>query len=347
MKTRRTAWIAVAGMVSAMLLLAVGAWAYDASQEDRIAPGVTIAGVDVGGKGVDEARELVRSEVVAPLRHPVVVRFEDSTYRLTPKQLEQRVDVEGMLAEAVEASRDGGIVSRFRRYVSGGELDVDVPARVGHSEEAVDRFVQHLAAELDREPVDASIDPSGGMLATSPGKDGLELRVERMRELLNERADAPVGSRTVRARVRRIEPEVTRDELAEAYPSYITVDRSSFKLRLFKDLKLAETYTIAVGQAGYATPAGLYDIQTKQVNPYWYVPESDWAGDLAGTVVPPGPGNPLQARWMGIYNGAGIHGTNEPGSLGSAASHGCIRMAVPEVIELYDQVEIGTPVYIL
>ena len=62
--------------------------------------------------------------------------------------------------------------------------------------------------------------------------------------------------------------------------------------------------------------------------------------------MPPGPDNPLKARWMGIYNGAGFHGTSDDGSLGSAASHGCVRMAVPDVIDLYDRVDVGTPVYI-
>ena len=71
------------------------------------------------------------------------------------------------------------------------------------------------------------------------------------------------------------------------------------------------------------------------------------AGSLAGQVIPGGaPNNPLKARWMGIFDGAGIHGTDQVGSLGTAASHGCIRMAIPDVIELYDRVPVETPVYI-
>ncbi len=144
----------------------------------------------------------------------------------------------------------------------------------------------------------------------------------------------------------RTKPEVTRAELAKAYPTYITIDRAAFTLRLFKNLKLVKSYPIAVGQVGLETPAGLYHIQDKQVNPYWHVPNSSWAGSLAGTTVPPGPSNPLQARWMGIFNGAGIHGTTDIGSLGSAASHGCVRMSIPDVIDLYDRVEVGTPIYV-
>ena len=64
-------------------------------------------------------------------------------------------------------------------------------------------------------------------------------------------------------------------------------------------------------------------------------------------MVPGGvPENPLKERWMGIFAGAGIHGTDDVGSLGTAASHGCMRMSVPDVIELYDQVPVGTPIYI-
>ena len=101
---------------------------------------------------------------------------------------------------------------------------------------------------------------------------------------------------------------------------------------------MAKTYTVAIGAVGFDTPAGVYHIQNKAVDPVWTVPDSDWAGDLAGKTIPGGaPENPLKARWMGIFDGAGIHGTDDVASLGSAASHGCVRMAVPDVIDLYDQ----------
>ena len=111
--------------------------------------------------------------------------------------------------------------------------------------------------------------------------------------------------------VDRVKPEVTTDELAQQYPGYITIDRAGFQLRLFKNLKLAKTYTIAVGQAGPRDPRRAVHDRDKQVNPTWHVPDSAWAGDLAGKVIPPGPDNPLQARWMGFNGGAGIHGTSE------------------------------------
>jgi lipoprotein-anchoring transpeptidase ErfK/SrfK len=120
----------------------------------------------------------------------------------------------------------------------------------------------------------------------------------------------------------------------------------AFGSGFFKRLKLANTYRIGVGRAGFETPSGLYRVQNKAVNPSWFVPDKPWAGSLAGKVIPPGPDNPIKARWMGIYDGAGIHGTSDTASIGTAASHGCIRMLIPQVEELYDQVPVRTPIYI-
>ena len=154
------------------------------------------------------------------------------------------------------------------------------------------------------------------------------------------------AQRTVKADVEKVKPEVTTSEVADKYPTYLVVDRSNFTLSLYDHLKLEKQYTVAIGAVGFDTPTGLYHIQDKQVDPVWNVPDSDWAGSLAGQTIPPGPENPLKARWMGIYDGAGIHGTSDTASLGSAASHGCVRMSVPDVIDLYDRVDVGTPIYI-
>jgi L,D-transpeptidase catalytic domain/Putative peptidoglycan binding domain len=339
--------IAMAAAVTMLLLLAVGVWAYDNAQKEKIAPGVTVGGVDIGGRDVDSARKVIENEIVAPLKQPVVVTYAGEEYTLTPKRLEQSSDVEGMLDEAVEESRDGGLVERVSRYASGSEVDVDIEPRVGYSEDAVAKFVARMAGEINRDAVNASLTPSGDSLSPEPGDKGFELQEDQTQDLIIDQVETPGRDGPVDAVVKKTEPEVTQDELAEAYPTYLTIDRGSFTLRLFKNLKLKQKYTIAVGAVGYDTPSGLYDIQTKEVDPTWHVPDSDWTGDLAGQSIPPGPGNPLKARWMGIYDGAGIHGTDDVGSIGTAASHGCIRMTIPDVVELFDKVEVGDPVYIL
>jgi lipoprotein-anchoring transpeptidase ErfK/SrfK len=154
----------------------------------------------------------------------------------------------------------------------------------------------------------------------------------------------------VAVRTAIVQPKVTTAQLAAKYPAVLILHRSTFTLSLYKNLKLAKTYTVAVGMQGLETPAGLYHIQNKAVDPAWTEPNSSWvpAADR-GKVIPGGsPQNPLKARWLGIFNGAGIHGIDpsEYGTIGHAASHGCVRMRIPDVIDLYPQVPVGAPIYI-
>ena len=144
-----------------------------------------------------------------------------------------------------------------------------------------------------------------------------------------------------------VKAAVRTKDLKNRYGTVITISQSSFRLRLFKRLKFVKSYGVAVGQPAYPTPRGLFSIANKAVNPPWTAPNSPWAGAYRNETVAGGSSeNPLKARWMGIANGVGIHGTGEPGSIGSRASHGCIRMTVPDVIDLYPRVPVGTPVLI-
>jgi lipoprotein-anchoring transpeptidase ErfK/SrfK len=338
----------IAALIAALLLVLVvgGAYAYDSSQKDQIAEGVTIGGVDVGGLNEEEATALVRRKLLAPLQGSLRVTFRKRSWELPGEKLKIRANVDAAVEEAVEDSQEGGLPGRLVRYVSGGEVDESIKPGVTYFEPAINRFVREIAEDVNREPQNAGVEPSGAELIVVAGKDGLKLRDNLLEKELKAavlNANAPDA---IVARAHSVAPEVTKGEVAAEYPTYLTLDRSSFTLRLWKDLKLAKTYTVAVGAEGFATPEGLYQIESMEENPVWNVPESDWAGSLAGQTIPPGPENPIKARWMGIFEGAGIHGTEETSSLGSAASHGCVRMAIPDVEELYDEVEIGTPIYL-
>lgn len=342
----RKSKIAIATVVAMLLLGAVAAYAYDSTQDDEIAEGVTIGGVDVGGMDATRAERAVRRQLLAPLRHSLRVGYDGESWELSGKQLKVRADLDTAVEEALEVSRDGGLPGRVVRYVTGGEVDEAVPAEVEYSERAINRFVRDVAAEIDREPRDASVEASGSSLAVVPPEYGRKLRDNLLTEQLNAAVLNANADHTIAARTHPLKPDVMASEVAAEYPTYLTLDRSTYTLRFWENLKLAKTYTVAVGQEGLETPEGLYSIQNKEVEPTWNVPESDWAGSLAGQSIPPGPSNPLKARWMGIYEGAGIHGTEETYSLGTAASHGCIRMAIPDVEELYELVDVGTPIYI-
>jgi len=338
--------IAIATALALLLLGAVGAYAYDSSQSDTIAEGVTVGGVDVGGMDAKQAERAVRRQLLAPLRHSLRVGYDGESWRLPGKKLEVQADLEGAVQEALDVSRDGGLPTRVVRYVTGGDVDESVPADVTYSQVAVNRFVRRVASEVDREPKDATVAATGASLEIAPAEYGRKLRDNLLTKQLNAAVLNAHADHTIAARTHSVKPEVTGEEVAEEYPTYLTLERATYTLRFWKNLKLAKTYTVAVGQEGLETPEGLYAIESKEVEPTWHVPESSWAGSLAGQDIPPGPSNPLKARWMGIFEGAGIHGTEDTWSLGSAASHGCVRMSIPDVEELYDLVEVGTPIYI-
>lgn len=338
--------IVIATLMALLALGAVGAYAYDSSQDGTIADGVTIGGVDVGGMDAPEAKRAVRRQLLGPLKHSIRVGYDGESWTLPAKKLKVRADLNAAVEEALEASRDGDLPSRIVRYLSGNEIDKQVSADVTYSRGAVNRFVREIAEELNREPQNATVAASGSSLEVVPAENGRKLRDNLLTKQLNRAVLNANADQTIVAHTHPIEPEVTAREVASEYPSYLTLDRGSYTLRLWEDLELAKTYTVAVGQVGLETPEGLYQIESKQVDPVWYVPDSDWAGDLAGEQIPPGPENPLKARWMGIFEGAGIHGTDDTGSLGSAASHGCVRMSIPDVEDLYDRIDVGTPIYI-
>jgi lipoprotein-anchoring transpeptidase ErfK/SrfK len=342
----RKTQIALVTVVALLLALIGVGYAYDSSEKDKIADGVTIGGVDVGGMTEAEAKSAVRRELLGPLRHSLRVGYDGESWTLDGKSLKVHADLNAAAEEALAESRDGGFPGRLVRYVTGGSVDTQIPADVTYSRSAINRFVREVANEVDREAQDASVEPTGDSLEVVPAENGRKLRDNLLTHQLRAAVLNANADHTISARTHYTKPAVTTKEVAAAYPSYLTLDRGSYTLRLWKDLKLAKTYTVAVGQEGLETPEGLYHIQEKEENPTWHVPESDWAGSLAGQDIPPGPSNPIKARWMGIYEGAGIHGTEETYSLGTAASHGCVRMAIPEVEELYDQVEVGTPIYI-
>ncbi len=341
----RKSLIALAAIVAILVLGAVAAYSYDASNEHRIANGVTVAGVDVGGLEAVEARARVKRQVADPLMQPITVTHADKRFSLGPDDAGLRADVGGMVDEALRVSRDGGMISRVARDVTGSSEDARVKPRLSYSRPAAAALVARVRKGIDRPAQDARV--TFPELTPVSEKDGVRVEAAKLERRVKAALLSLDGGRTVEAPTRVTKPKVTRDQLASKYPEVIIIDRGGFRLRFYKNLKLAKTYPIAVGQVGLETPAGLYHIQNKAVNAAWSVPNSAWAGSLAGTVIPGGaPNNPLKARWMGIFDGAGIHGTDQVGSLGTAASHGCVRMAIPDVIELYDQVKVQTPVYI-
>jgi lipoprotein-anchoring transpeptidase ErfK/SrfK len=327
--------------------LAGGTYAYDNAQADKIGKGVRVGGISLQGLTAAQAHAKLDRLILQPLERPIVVHHDRSTWRLGPREAHVNVDVDAIVDHAMARSRDGNVVSRTVRNLTGKSLDADLQPTVRFEDRAVIRMLDKIRGAIDRKPVDATAKLGAGGISTTDSRTGLAVRASSLHRQIKRAIVSTTADRTFVAHTRKLQPKVTNADLKERLATAIVVNRNAFRLTLYKRLKPARTYSIAVGQIGLETPAGLYHIQNKAVNPAWSVPNSSWAGSLAGQVIPGGaPNNPLKARWMGIFDGAGIHGTDAIGSIGTAASHGCIRMRIPDVIELYDQVPVGAPVYI-
>ena len=254
-------------------------------------------------------------------------------FRLTMKQARFKFDTERTAKRAYYAGRTNPAA--------------DVPLAVEWDRDVVKALAARVARTVYLAPRDASIRITLRHIFRRRAATGRSLSARTLRLTIEKVLVEPASPRIVRPARRILKARVTANELPRVYGTVITIDRNNFKLRLFKRLKFSRSYGVAVGQPAYPTPTGRFAIQNKQVNPAWTAPNSPWAGELAGTTTPGGSAsNPLRARWMGIAGGVGIHGTSQEYSIGSRASHGCIRMRVADVIDLFGRVPLGTPVLI-
>ncbi len=344
LRTHRWPALAVLGVVILAGSLVGAAYAYDASKSSVIASGVRVGRVNLGGLSADAARRRLQ-RAFRPLEGRLVVHAGSRRFTLTAAAARVDLHLDRAVSEALARSRSGWFLQRAVRELAGNHVHARIDPPITASAAAVDRFVRRVRAKVERRPRSARVEPTADHLIVIGGHKGVVVNVRKLRREVQRALVTPHARRWIAVPRRSKPPAMTLAKLRQKYKSYITLDRESFTLRVYQHLRLTRTYTVAVGQIGLETPAGVYHIQNKTVDPAWIVPNSAWAGSLAGQVIT-GAGDPLKARWMGIFNGAGIHGTDETWSLGHAASHGCVRMSVPDVIDLYDRVQVGTPIYI-
>ena len=322
-------------MVAVAALAALGGSAAPAGAQraERLPDGATIAGVPVGGLGPVGAEREVRRVVGGNHDRPITIRVGERDRTVAPAGAGMRIDYDGMVDRAFE-------LARRRRAVT-------VPLALSVESRRLSAAVRAVAARFLRRPRSARVRFGVRRVVRIRHRFGRGLDAEALRRALLEELRAPSANRVVKAAVRPVRPAVTLSELGTRHGTFVSIDRGTFTLRLFKRLRVVRTYQVAVGAGGYDTPRGLHRIVSKQVNPAWSAPNRPWAGALAGKTIPAGdPRNPLKARFLAIGNGIGIHGTAQEGSIGTRASHGCIRMRVRDVKLLYRRVPVGTPVLI-
>ena len=299
-----------------------GLAAPSAGKLSRVPVGVTVAGLPMGGFTSEETRVLLRSVYSAPLRF----QLGERRWRASPQQLGVTAAVDEAVASALATE-------------SGASVDVDA----GTSAADLDEYVAHLARELATKPQDAEL------VRLDP-----KLRPVIAREVDGRKLDRDATAEAIEAAVRSAQREPVRPvfevvkakRTKRAFGPVIVIRRESKGLYLYERGKLVRRLGVATGTWEYPTPLGSFEIVDMQYHPWWYPPASDWAEGL--DPIPPGPGNPLGTRWMGLnVYGVGIHGTPDAASIGYSASHGCIRMHIWEAEWLFGRVRHGTPVVIV
>ena len=285
-----------------------------------IAPGVSIGGIDVGDLTADEAF----AEVNGAFAEPLVLIAPRSRLAVTPKRLGAVAAVRAAVTRALTAP--AGTVLKLR---------------VSLSRARTSSYLAVVARRFDRKPVDSQLVLRHLRPWVSRQQTGRVLRRQRAMASIftalaaNERLP-------LRLEFLELKPRITRSSIGPV----IVIRRGSNRLYLYKGMRFQRVFGVATGQSIYPTPLGRWSVVVKWRNPWWYPPNSDWA--KGEKPVPPGPGNPLGTRWMGLSaSGVGIHGTPDDASIGYSASHGCIRMHISDAEWLFNHVNIGTTVFVV
>jgi hypothetical protein len=331
--------------LGALLLLGGGAYAayrYDAATSDRLLPGVTIGGVDVGEMSRDEAIVTLRRESEERLERQIQIAARDRTWQVSGKELGTTAVVDQVVDRALSANAGYSWPERVFLRTFNRSADLSTDLRFRPDMVRIRTYLEGVAAEVAQEPTNAQVDYEDGEVVLRRPAAGWQLPVKDALRAL--RRGLAGGSETVQLPLQRIEPEVTRDDLGHT----IVVDLSDLELTLYDGLKVDRTYSVAAGSPSYPTPPGEWEIIDKVENPTWTNPAPDgWGKDLP-LHIGPGPTNPLGTRALYLNSpGIRIHGTSASYSIGSYASHGCVRMLMEDVEELYEIVPIGTIVHIV
>jgi lipoprotein-anchoring transpeptidase ErfK/SrfK len=285
-----------------------------------IPAGVTVAGVAVGGLAPDVAVQAV----LTSFQRPVVLRIARTTISVTPDLLGTTIPADSAVAKALTVAPN-----------------TTLGLRASVNKTVLAAFIERVAARFDRKPADSRLlfrNSKPFVTASAVGRHvNRAATVSAVADELAHGTRAPI---TIPATI--LTPKVTESSIGPV----VVIRRSSNLLTLYNGARPVRHFAVATGQTIYPTPLGRFQIVVKWKNPWWYPPASPWAKGEKPT--PPGPGNPLGTRWMGISSpGVGIHGTPQDGSIGYSLSHGCVRMHIPQAEWLFDHVEVGTPVYIV
>lgn len=337
-------------LATAMLALSgTLAWATVNDYQSRgfVPNGVTIAGKDVGGMTEAQARAAIEEAVSSPLTRPLTLTAERKTFTLDPKGI-ITVDTDSMISEAYAPRRDATFVARLRHNLAGMPLPAQVAAKYTVNQQAITAWVAQTAPAINHPASDATRSLVKYKFVIKPAVYGAKLNQQAAATQISDTllSDAALtdGSRVASLPVARIKPKVVQSSFKIA----IIVSLSECRIRLYNGAKLVKSYPCAPGQPAWPTPTGDFKVDNKLANSPWLNPHAAWSASMP-EVIGPGPSNPMGVRKIGInFPGVFMHGvpSGEFGSIGTHASHGCMRMFPSDVLDLFGRVEIGDPVFI-
>jgi lipoprotein-anchoring transpeptidase ErfK/SrfK len=308
--------------------------------EPVIPPGAKAAGLDIGNLTLSQAAAKLDAAFSIAMSQPVEVRVAGHRNMLRLRSID-------FVFDPLKTARRANIAARSTPPAPDGTHPVDVPLHTTYSGEKLADFTVRVdrASRIRRR--NARLRITLRRMIVRRARMGWSIDEKALAQVIDALVADPHAVRILRFKRERVPPKVNANDLRKRHRTVLTIDRAHFKLRLFKNLRYSRSYDIAVGLPEFPTPTGRYSIRNKAVNPAWSAPDQPWAGAYRNEVVEGGsPENPLKARWLGITGGVGIHGTAAEYSIGTRASHGCIRMRVADVIDLYPRVPVGTAVLI-
>jgi L,D-transpeptidase catalytic domain/Putative peptidoglycan binding domain len=318
---------------------ALATYKYSDKYDGKILPGASIAGVDVGGMTRKEAMRAVKKALKPQMKREVSVTWRKKSWEVTPQQLGARSDAAAAVEQALADSGDVSMMEKAQMRWLGEDLDFTEDVALRYPKQGASSFIEGLASGFNENPLDASIDYSSGWVKIVPETMGRT--VDTKKSSRNLLAALEAGEDTAKLEVETNKPEV----LSSDFNQVLLLRQSDYKVYLYEDGKITHEWPVAVGTSTYPTPTGEWTVIDKVMGPSWTNPDPDgWGADMPA-YIPPGPGNPLGLAAV-YWDASGIrfHGTSDLGSIGSPASHGCVRMYNEDVIELYNIIEIGTPI---
>ena len=315
--------------------------AYDHASAAKILPGVKVGGVDVGDMTREEALRAVAPAAQGELEKGIVIRAGGKSWSFTLADLGLRVDATAAVDEALGVTAQHSWLSRVYHRLSKNPVKASFPLEWSFEEQPVLELVRKIFLATRVEAQNASLSLVNGEPTAVHSRDGRQLKSWIARRMLAQAVQEHWAKVTLP--MKSVEAEVTEENLGAT----LTVNLATNTLRLYDGFDVVKEYGVATAMQGYETPPGTWTIWNKVENPTWINGAQDtWGADLPD-VIPPGPGNPLGTRALYLdAPGIRIHGTYSDSSIGTYASHGCIRMHIWESEELYPLVPIGTHVLI-